>query len=145
MAVMAGEQRRVVIREALIRLTGNATDVHAIADATVINWHQMAARLAPMIGARGVDTLFDRALHLTSRTFPWLAVVGADRDSQTLLASLKTHLTSQEPAVGAAAAAALLVTFTELLASLVGDSLTERLLGPVWTPALPESQQELGS
>jgi hypothetical protein len=41
-----------------------------------------------------------------------------------------------------AAGTALLVTFTELLVSLIGESLSERLLAPVWAPQLLASAQE---
>ena len=32
---------------------------------------------------------------------------------------------------------ALLIRFSELLASLIGEALTERLLEPVWTEPMP--------
>ena len=105
----------------------------------------MADRLAPVIGARGVDALFSRSLHVTSKTFPWLAMAGNDGNSAALLASLKVRLAGQETAAAAEASDALLVNFTELLATLIGESLTERLLAPVWLPPSPESEQETAS
>jgi len=48
-------------------------------------------------------------------------------------------LAAQQTAAAAEAAGALLLTFAELLATLIGESLTERLLAPVWARA---SEQE---
>jgi hypothetical protein len=51
-------------------------------------------------------------------------------------------LASQHTAAAAEAVYALLLTFTELLATLIGESLTERLLAPVWArPSLPSDQE----
>ncbi|TVR67501.1 MAG: hypothetical protein EA420_00450 [Candidatus Competibacteraceae bacterium] len=102
----------------------------------------MADRLAPVIGVRGVDALFGRSLHVTSKTFPWLAMAGNDGSSAALLTGLKVRLAGQEPAAVAEASAVLLGNFTELLTTLIGASLTERLLAPVWLPSPPESEQE---
>jgi hypothetical protein len=146
MSTTERERRRAAIRATLARHAGDAPDPNAIAAATLTTWHQMAARLTPVIGVRGGDVLFGRALHLTTAAFPWLDMAGARADQAALLASLQARLAGQETAaVGAAAAAALLATFTELLATLIGESLTERLLGPVWIHSLPESEQERAS
>jgi hypothetical protein len=45
-------------------------------------------------------------------------------------------------AVAAEASAALLATFTELLATLIGAPLTDRLLDPVWTASAPPVGRE---
>jgi hypothetical protein len=136
---------REAIRRTLANLAGSAADASAVAEATLSTWHEMAARLAPVIGVQGVDVLFKRSLHLTSTTFPWLAIAGDRGDSAALLASLKTRLAGREKDVAAEASHTLLVTFTELLAALIGESLTERLLGPVWAPPSPASEQETTS
>jgi hypothetical protein len=48
-------------------------------------------------------------------------------------ASLKAALGRQAPAQAAAGGGLLLQTFQDLLLSLIGESLTERLLLPAWT------------
>jgi hypothetical protein len=126
----------------LAQSAGESPDASAIAEATLSTWRQVADRLAPVIGARGVDALLSRSLHVTSKAFPWLAMAGNDGSSAALLAGLKVRLASQEMAAAAEASHALLVNFTELLATLIGASLTERLLAPVWLPPSPESEQE---
>ena len=134
--------RREAIRRTLAQRAGGTPDTSAIAEATFSTWRQMAARLAPLIGARGVDVLFSRSLHLTSKAFPWVAIAGDHADSAASLASFKACFETRETAVAAEASYALLLTFTELLETLIGESLTERLLGPIWAPPLPVFEKE---
>ncbi len=130
------------IRRTLVHGAGDAPDSGAIADATLSTWHQVAVRLVPVIGARGVDALFNRSLHVTSKTYPWLAVDGQDENVAMLLSGLRARIETQQLIDAVEACHALLVNFTELLASLIGDSLTKRLLISVWVPAPTESEQE---
>lgn len=130
------------IRRTLAQRAGGAPDASAIAEAVFGTWCLVADRLAPVIGAKGVDILFRRALHLTSKTFPWLGIVEGYGNSTTLVASLKGRFQSHGTAVAMEAGAALLGTFTELLTNLLGSPLTERLLGPVWLPLPREPEQE---
>ncbi|MDD5249307.1 MAG: hypothetical protein PHY45_09995 [Rhodocyclaceae bacterium] len=131
--------RRDAIRETLAQRCGDAADARAVAEATVGTWLQMAARLAPVIGVRGVDVLFGRALYLTSAKFPWLAI-SEHGDAAAQLASIRARLEAHEAAVAAEAGYVLLATFTELLATLIGEALTERLLLAVWAPSPPASE-----
>ena len=142
MSTTSNDLHHEAIRRTLAQGAGEAPDASVIAEATLNTWRQVTDRLAPVIGARGVDALFSRSLHVTSKTFPWLAMAGNDGNSAALLAGLKLRLAGQETAAAAQASYSLLVNFTELLATLIGASLTERLLAPVWRPPSPESEQE---
>jgi hypothetical protein len=137
--------RREAIQTLVARRAGKSPDANAIAKATADIWSQVAARLAPVIGARGVDVLFSRTLHQTSAAFPWLQMAGDHAGTVAALDDLRTRLAGQKAASAAEASHALLMSFTELLATLIGESLTERLLSPVWAPPLPASEQEIGS
>lgn len=131
------------MRRTLAQCAGEAPDASAIAEATLNIWRQVATRLTPVIGVRGVDALFGRSLHVTGKAFPWLvATAGNDGDGAARLVGLKARLASQGPAAAAEASHALLANFTELLATLIGAPLTERLLAPVWLPPSPESERE---
>lgn len=136
------EALRAAIRTTLARLAGDAADARAIADATFVLGQQLAARLAPIIGVGGVEALFGRALHLTSRDFPWLVMAEEQGNGTALLGGVKARLAARERSLASAASCALLLTFTELLNSLIGESLTECLLAPVWAPPRPASEQE---
>ena len=89
MATTSDDLHREAIRGTLAQRAGEAPDASAVAEATLSTWRQVAVRLAPVIGARGVDVLFSRSLHLTSKAFPWLAMVGDHGDGAALLAGLK--------------------------------------------------------
>lgn len=143
MSTTSDDPHREAIRRTLARSAGEDPDARSIAEATLDTWRRVADRLTPVIGARGVDALFSRSLHVTGKAFSWLvAMAGNDGSSAALLAGLKVRLAGQEPAAAAEASHALLVNFTELLATLIGASLTERLLAPVWLPPSPESERE---
>lgn len=112
---------------------GDGASAAQLADAIVLLWQEIDVALSPIIGQRGVAALYKRSLHLAGQAQPWLA--GAQEGPPTTmdLASLKSVLARQSGAQVAAAGGHLLQTFHELLASLVGPSLTERLLRSVWT------------
>lgn len=105
-----------------------------LAEATVEVWIEIDRHLHPIIGHRGVAALFNRSLTLVAPTHPWLApglpAVAAAIDP----AALRAALAQQSADNAGSGASALFHTFHDLLASLVGLSLTERLLLPVWTP-----------
>lgn len=140
-----GERFRQCIREAIVRRAGKASDANALADATLRTWQEMETQLAPVIGTRGVDVLFARALHITSATFPWLEIPRDRKDSDDRPASVKRRLAGCEPNVAEEASVALLTTFVELLTTLIGENLTERLMKTAWAPGSPASKRETDS
>ncbi|MDO9286713.1 MAG: hypothetical protein Q7U26_17620 [Aquabacterium sp.] len=89
---------------------------------------EIDAALTPIIGPRGVMALWQRSLHLTAAAHPWLAALD--------LLLLAKAVGQRDAGDAAAAVNALLRAFHELLASLIGESLTERLLRTVWSPSL---------
>jgi hypothetical protein len=130
---------REAIRTTLARAAGSTPNSRAVAHGTLNTWHQVAARLSPVVGERGVDVLFSRALHLASSGFPWLVVAGEYGAGPAPLAALRARLENQAPADATLASQAALLAFAELLATLIGDPLAERLLAPVWAP--PDLEQ----
>jgi hypothetical protein len=104
----------------------------ATAEATAATWRLVAAQLGPVIGARGLEVLFRRALHMTSTSYRWLAVSEGRGGSADQLPSIAECLARQDPATAAEASHKLLLRFTELLTTLIGESLTTRLLAPVF-------------
>ena len=113
------------------RINGSA-DAVEIAHEIVTMCQEVNDALSPIIGRRGVDALYKRSLYLAAPTFPWLATARDGAQDFMDPAKLKSTLAAQSPASGAAGGVLLLQTFQDLLASLVGTSLTERLLHPVW-------------
>ena len=121
------------IAAVLARRPGGPANAAQVADATVAVWREVDAALNSVIGLRGVAALYRRSLFLQRCDYPWLASAVSGPDTAMDLAALKAALAQQDSAVAAAAGGATLQTFHELLISLVGPSLTERLLRSVWT------------
>ena len=103
-----------------------------IADTVVATWKKIDAALSPIIGHGSVAVLYMRSLHLIDPAHPWLGDMHQGVQTTIDQAALKAILAQQDSETAAAAGGALLQTFYELLASLVGPSLTERLLRSVW-------------
>lgn len=106
-------------------------DAREIAEKAVATWRAVEAALSPIIGQRAVAALFKRSLALIRGDYPWLSPREGDPQADGFT-SLGTILSRQSDATAMAAHRMLLQTFLDLLASLLGESLTERLLKPVW-------------
>lgn len=111
---------------------GTVATASQVADATVAAWTAVCAALAPIVGQRGVAALYKRSLHLNRKDHAWLEAATRGSDLSVDTALLRSALITQNADDAAAAAAAVLQTFYELLAMLVGPALTERLLRSVW-------------
>lgn len=142
MSTLSKNTRGESVRETIARRAGPAAHAHAIAQSTLFTWQQIAAQLEPVIGARGVDALFSRSLHLVAKAHPWLATGGVRGNDAASLASIKTCLESRDALVASDGASALLDTFIDLLARLIGESLTTRLLETVWLQPLTDNPKE---
>lgn len=130
------------IRRTLVQRAGGNADAKAVAIAAISTWHDASARLSPVIGGQGIDVLLRRSLHVAGKKFPSLAELTHEGRSNELLANLQVRLAACETALAVEASNALLVTFTELMSSLIGESLTERLLAPIWAPSFPALEQK---
>lgn len=136
------ELNREAIRKTLADRAGEAPDAYAVAEAAIGIWLQMSGLLAPVIGAQGVEVLFRRSLRLTGNAFPWLAITGDSQDSSALLANIQARLAGRAVIEATEGGYTLLVTFVELLTSLIGEPLTGRMLKPVWVSRSQSSEPE---
>ena len=123
----------------LADLVSDGANAEQVADAIVAIWLEIEQALQPIIGRRGVAALYNRSLHLTAVAYPWLAIDQPAVPAAVDPSGLRAALVQQTVAEAAVGGSALLQTFHELLASLVGASLTDRLLRSVWTPSSPGS------
>lgn len=108
-----------------------------MADAVAAVWREVDLALHPIIGHRGVLALYNRSLKLAAARHPWLADAHPGALAAIDASALRAALARQPAAEARAAGEALLQGFRDLLASLIGASLTDRLLGSVWGPAPP--------
>lgn len=116
----------------LKHLAAQGAELAQITDAIVSTWQAVEGALAPVIGSKGVAALYDRSLYLTVPGHPWLAALYTNDDRPIDLVQLRTVLAQQDSRAAAAGGGAHLQTLHELLASLIGPSLTEQLLRAAW-------------
>lgn len=112
------------------RVYPNASAIEA-AEALATAWQAVDDALSPIIGKRGVAALYKRSLRVTATSHPWLSSLISDHLGPIDITALSTAFAQQTVASAAAASDALLQAFSNLLASLLGASLTNRLLEPV--------------
>lgn len=115
-------------------MAAGGADAGQIADAAVAVWIAIDNSLSPVIGQRGSAALLQRCIHLARERYPWLGGVNdamADRDE---FAALRAALAGQAPARAAEAHDSILQTYLDLLADLIGESLSQRLLRGAWEP-----------
>lgn len=117
----------------LERRVGDGANAAYVAETIVSIWREIDAALRPILGQRGVAALYKRSLHLCCPDLPWLAGLQQGLPTAMDLDALHSAFARQDSASAAAAGGDLLQTFHELLTSLIGPSLTERLLQSVWT------------
>ena len=119
------------LQSGLSKCAADGWDTVSIAAKAVSVWRDIDAALTPIIGHRGVAALFGRSLHLTRSDYPWLAAAHEGTAQQIDFAALQSTLSQQTSANVVTFNGALLQKFADLLANLIGVSLTERLLRPV--------------
>jgi len=98
----------------------------------ISSWEALAGCLVPVIGDTGFRSLLDRSLHLTSRSFPWLAMDLSAWDHSDRFSSLRDSLGSQPASEVALGGLALLTTFVETLIELIDVPLVTNLLRAAW-------------
>ncbi|MEP7313856.1 MAG: hypothetical protein ABI859_14830 [Pseudomonadota bacterium] len=121
------------LRAAIVDRGRGATQ---IADALLDLFAQITAALAPIVGPLGVAALYKRSVYVAGQTHPWLLGAHEDVKDSADFAALRLAVAAQNHTEAGAGAGFLLHTFNELLASLIGASLTRRLLSKVWTQLL---------
>lgn len=120
-----------VLRHQKIKsLTAQQTE--KFADAAIGLWDQLATQIISIVGEGGFDSLYARSLFLTRSTFPWVVASSGSPPTDHRFETLKTSLEAQTPALIREANSLLLITFTDILASLVGEPLTARILDSAW-------------
>lgn len=104
-----------------------------VAMAAVARWEKIVEVLTPILGQRGVAALYRRTLNLAGGPHPCLREAH-ESDEPVSFKRLRRVLEQQSPDIAAAATDASLETFHGLLNSLIGTTLTQRLLGSAWSP-----------
>jgi hypothetical protein len=119
-----------------LRLAG-CTDGEQVGRRLASLWQDIDDALQPIIGPRGVLSLYRRSLHVAALRHPWLASGADDNGSRPELTALPALFGRHGSGEAMAAGAAMLESFLTLLVSLIGASLCERLLRSVGNRAEP--------
>lgn len=120
------QPRRQMIQSALTR------HPHAMVPTTLRLWEQLTPELVAIIGEGGFRPLYARSVRLACQQYPWMAHDAQALDASGRLAQLQTCLEAQEPAQAHQASMALFTIFLDMLASLIGETLTNHLLQSAW-------------
>jgi hypothetical protein len=130
--LMSYEERRQMILETLAPRPGEEADSRAIAVRALWSWKQIALHLTPLIGEAGFHSLYARTIRLAISDFGGLTLSAQSESFDTLFQKLGQDLELLAPVEAVRASNILLATFTELLSTLIGESLTSRILRSAW-------------
>jgi len=92
----------------------------------------MATHIISIVGERGFNSLYARSLFLNQSIFPWLAFTPMPAKSDERFSDLILSFQGQTPDQIFEAQNQLLITLTDILASLIGEPLTTRILQLAW-------------
>lgn len=104
----------------------------SVADAAIDLWAKMATQIISIVGEDGFNSLYARSVFLAQPTFPWLTASSLSQPNDQRFAELKKHLEGQTPSQAREANSLLLLTFTGILAALIGEPLTTHILCAAW-------------
>jgi len=119
------------------RIAADGQGLIGISEQFTGRWCAISDTLSPIIGKRGMTALFERALHLSAAHHPWLEDARESSTDTPAFSALATLLLNQPESEAIASMTTLFESFDRLLIGLIGESLTERLLQPIW--ALPSA------
>jgi len=143
MSTLSEESRRIVA--SLAHRVGPNADIEKVAHAIISTLQDMGAALTGIIGQQGVAALYRRSLHLSTSTHPRLASTYDSVQGSMDLTALSSVLAEQSEADALFFGEVLLTTYYELLTTLIGPSLTVRLLSGVWEPSLSDTPSQENS
>jgi len=119
------------LRHQLIeRLMAQRTE--KVADAAISFWKPLATQIVLLVGEVGFDSLYARSVFVAQSQFPWLAAHPLSPQADQRFAELKASLEGQITGQARAANGLLLITFTDILAALIGEQLTAGILRSAW-------------
>jgi hypothetical protein len=118
--------------------TRNGTGEGETAACVVAVCEEIGAAFTPIMGSRGVAALYKRSLYLTAQAHPTLLGLQEQVQAEIDPSPLMTALTPLSDAEATRIGSALLIAFYELISSLIGPSLTERLLRSLWDRPLSD-------
>jgi hypothetical protein len=121
-----------LLRQQLVKRRMSQPTEEEFAVTAIDLWEQMATQIISIIGEGGFDSLYLRSVFVVQSTYPWLATVSLQSKIGQRFTDLKISFEGQSFEQASAANSLLLITFTDILASLIGEQLTIRILRSAW-------------
>ncbi|MES1980953.1 MAG: hypothetical protein V4443_00620 [Pseudomonadota bacterium] len=118
--------RQQIIKNFIAQHTENA------ADAAITHWEQLAAQIISIVGNDGFNSLYARSLFITQSIFAWLAAGSLSPQTDHRFAELKISFKGRPAEQVSEANTLLLLNFTDILASLIGEEFTTTILCLAW-------------
>jgi len=143
MSTRSEESRQIVA--SLAHRVGPNADIAKTAHAITSTLQDMVTALTPIIGHQGVAALYRRSLHLCASTYPRLACTYDNLQASMDLIELKTILVEQDETDAQFFGEMLLTILYDLLTTLIGPSLTARLLSGVYQSSLSDTPSQENS
>ena len=109
-----------------------ANGANDVADVAIQRWQHLASQLISIIGEGGFNALYIRSVYLTQATHPWIVLDEASHGGDFRFINLKNSLKGQSATEASEASFMLILTFTNILASLIGEALTTSILSSAW-------------
>lgn len=103
----------------------------AVVEVSVHLWESLASELIAVFGEGGFQSLYSRSLYLTKMNFFWMPSHPLKR-IDLRFADLKACFETRNVAEVGEANIALLITFIDTLAGLIGEPLTASILSAAW-------------
>ena len=132
-------QKLDFVAASLERIVSRGASSQEVAEVVVRAFQGIGQMLEPIIGQRGMAALYRRSLQLAGPVCACMSAASQAGSMAMDLAFLEAELARQNAADAATAGTALLHVFHVLLTSLIGPSLTERLLRSIWADFLSGS------
>jgi hypothetical protein len=128
----------VAVRHAIMPGVVTGSDPVSVAAALAALYGALARHLEPLMGTRAVQAIYARSVDLATSEAPWIAAAAGVHDGAGPVEALRDCLEHQAPSTATDGTRVLLVTFVELLARLIGEGLTTRLMAQAWPHAFPD-------
>lgn len=103
-----------------------------VLDDSRLLWDQLGVELIPIIGDGGFASIYTRSLNLAVQRFPWMSDCVAKSTGRNPYRALTGLLSQRNPAEATEALITVMICFTDILALLIGTSLTTRILCSAW-------------
>lgn len=101
-------------------------------EAAIGVWECAADQIIALVGEAGFDSLYARTVFLAMPTFPWLLEPPESPPAGYRFANLRANLEGKPQKLAQDVNALLLTIFTDTLASLIGEPVTEHILKSAW-------------